>query len=293
MRIAIFSRGRTLYSTRRLAEVARRRNHDVRVIDAYKCMFGIEDGRLVIDHDGLSIDNFDVVIPRVGTSSMPQCLALLRQFEKRGIPTVNSAASIVASKDKFHAHQIMATAGLPVPRTFTTRNEERIDAIVERLGGPPIIIKINQGTQGLGVIVAGSIEAVRSTTQTLWSLDQELMFQEYVAESAGRDIRLIVAGDYVVGGMRRHAPEGEFRANLHRGGTSTAFDYTDEMAEIAVKAARSLSLDVAGIDMLESNRGPLLLEANASPGLQGIESATNFDIARAIIRHTEEKAALP
>jgi len=265
----------------------------VRVIDAYKCMFGIENGELVIDHDGLRIENFDVVLPRVGTSSMPQCVALLRHFEKRGVPAINTADSIVTSKDKFHAHQVMAAAGLPVPKTYTTRNIDRLEAIVERLGGPPIIIKVTQGTQGLGVIVAHSIEAVRSTTQTLWSLDQELMFQEYIEESAGNDIRLIVAGDYVVGGMRREAPEGEFRANLHRGGTSTAFDFGDEIAEIAVKAARALSLDVAGIDLLESNRGPLLLEANASPGLQGIESATNFDIAKAIIRHTEEKARLP
>lgn len=293
MRIAIFSRGRTLYSTRRLAEVARRRNHDVRVIDAYKCTFGIENGVLRIDHEGLSIENFDVVIPRVGTSSLHQCVALLRQFEKRGVPAINSSDSIVASKDKFRAHQIMATAGLAVPKTYTTRNATRLESIVESLGGPPIIIKINQGTQGVGVIVADTIEAVRSTTQTLWNLDQELMFQEYIEEADGRDVRLFVVGDHVVGGMRRQAPDGEFRANLHRGGSSSVYNFSDEVASIAVRAARALSLDVAGIDLLESDRGPLLLEANASPGLQGIETATKIDVARSIIRFTEEKAGLP
>jgi len=289
MKIAVLSRGRTLYSTRRIAEVGRKRKHDVRVIDPHKCMFGTDGAELIALHDGLDLSGFDVVIPRIGATTTPYGLALLRQFELRGTPTINRSSAIQKSRDKFHTAQILAAAGVPTPRTLSTREASCLPALVERLGGPPVVVKMTSGTQGVGVIVSDTIEAAQSTVQAMWSLGQEITLQEFVIESRGRDLRVFVVDGQIVGAMRREAPTGEFRANLHQGGEGVAVELTEDLAAIAREAVEVVGLDVAGVDVLESERGPLVLEVNSSPGLQGIETVTGRDVARDVIRCAERR----
>ncbi len=287
MKIALLSRGRTLYSTRRIADAARRRRHEVRVIDPYRCSFGILYDELAIYYEGRLLQGFDCIIPRIGASSLAHSVGMLRQFELSGVPCLNSSESICTSKDKFHAHQALAAGGVRVPHTLTTRDPNQIPALIKELGGPPIIIKVLKGTQGLGVVVADTVASAMSMIQAMWSLNQEIAVQEYIAEANGSDVRVFIVGGEIIGAMRRQAPVNDFRSNLHRGGTSSTVNLTDELRTSALRAAEILDLDIAGIDILESSRGPLVLEANASPGLQGIEATTNVDVAKAIIRFAE------
>ena len=290
MKIGILSRGRTLYSTRRIAEAGRRRGHDVRVLDPFMMSFGVIDSELIAFHDGLKLSGFDLIIPRIGVSITEFGLSVLRQFEFGKVAALNSSTSIFRSRDKYHALQALTAAGVPVPKTMTTNNSSALGAIVETLGGAPVVVKFNHGTQGVGVIVCESFAAVQSTVQALWSLDQAVTVQEYVAESEGRDVRVLVVDGKAVGAMRRHAAPGDFRSNLHRGGSAENVRITPELNDIAVAATRTLGLDVAGVDLLESNRGLLVLEVNSSPGLHGIEYATGENIADKVIECGENKA---
>jgi ribosomal protein S6--L-glutamate ligase len=291
MKLVILSRGRTLYSTRRIAEAGRKRNHDVRVVDPMKCLFGVDEGgRLYIDHDGLEIRDIDAVIPRIGAAASRYHLGTLRQLELAGVAVLNSWSAVALCGDKFASSQVLAANDIPVPKTLTTRTSTQLANVVKRLGGTPIVIKMNSGTQGVGVIIAETMEAVQSTVQTMWSLSQEVVLQEYIAESRGRDLRAFVVDGKIVGAMRREAPEDEFRANVHLGATTVAVRLDDTMRELALKTVDVMGLRVAGVDILESDRGPLVLEVNASPGLQGIEGATGRDIAKSIIKAAERAA---
>lgn len=288
MKILILSRGRTLYSTKRLAEVGRKRNHDVRVYDPMKCVFGVDqDGELYLAHDGLRVTDIDVVIPRVGAAASRYHLGALRQLELSGVPVLNPWRSVELCGDKFATSQFLASHGIAVPKTLTTRSSSSLPDVVKRLGGTPVVIKMNSGTQGVGVIIAETMEATQSTVQTMWSLSQEVILQEFIHESRGTDVRAFVVDGKIAGAMRRSAEEGEFRANVHLGATTVGVRLDDQTREAVLKTAEVIGLRVAGVDILESDRGPLVLEVNASPGLQGIEGATGRDIAKQVIKAAE------
>ena len=285
MRIVILSRGRTLYSTQRIAEAGRKRKHDVRVVDPYRCTFGIVDDRLVLHCDGLPLDATDVVIPRVGASSMAQGLPVLRHFELLNVPTLNSSQSIALSRDKLASHQVLAAHGVAVPTTLSVRDVAQLPSALKQIG-TPTVIKLHTGTQGNGVMVADTETSATAMVHTLWALNQEVMLQEFI-DANGKDLRVFIVGNRVVGAMQRSAADGEFRANIHLGASAEPLDVSPEITEIALKTAQVLGLSVAGVDIIEGPRGPLVLEANSSTGLQGIEEATGYDIARSIILHAE------
>lgn len=287
MKIAILSRGRTLYSTRRLAEAGRKRKHDVRIVDPYRCTISMADGQLATDRDGLSFDGYDCVIPRVGGGSSSWGLTLLRQLELQGITVLNSAFGTMVAADKVRALQELAALGVATPHSVQTKNPEELAAIIEQVNGPPAILKLLKGTQGVGVIKVDTVESAVSAMEAFWSLREDVLVQEFVAESTGVDIRVFVVDGRVVGAMERTAGEGEFRANVHRGGTTRKVDLDEEAREVALRAARALDLKVAGVDILPSERGPLVIEVNASPGLEGIEGATGRDIAKEIVKCVE------
>ncbi|MFP4598945.1 MAG: RimK family alpha-L-glutamate ligase [Persicimonas sp.] len=287
MRLAILSRSRTLYSTRRLAEAGRRRRHDVRIIDPNRCTISTADGELATTRDGLPLDAFDWLIPRVGGGSSSWGLALLRHLELQQVRVLNSSFGAMVASDKLRTLQELTAAGVAVPSTLQTKNPEELAALVAHVGGPPVILKLLKGTQGVGVIKVDTVESAVSTLEAMWSLGEDVLVQEFVAESTGVDRRALVVDGRVVGAMERTAREGEFRANVHRGATTRKVDLDDASRDIALRAAAALDLRIAGVDLLPSSRGPLVLEVNASPGLEGIEGATGRDIAADIIKCIE------
>jgi ribosomal protein S6--L-glutamate ligase len=287
VKIAILSRGRTLYSTKRLAEAGRKRTHDMRIIDPYQCTVSMGGGELSTQRDGLSLESYDCVIGRVGAASGNWSLTLLRQIELQGIRVLNSASGTMVASDKFRATQELAAAGVATPKSLQTKNPADLPSLIGQVNGPPVILKLLKGTQGIGVIKIDTIESAVSTLETLWSLREDVIIQEFVAESSGVDVRAFVVDGRVVGAMERSAREGEFRANVHRGGSVRKLDLDDQSRDLALRAADALGLRVAGVDILPSNRGPLVIEVNASPGLEGIESATGRDIAKDIIKCAE------
>lgn len=287
MKIAILSRGRTLYSTRRLAEVGRKRKHDVRIIDPSQCTVSMGAGSLATERDGMAFEGYDCVIPRVGGGTSSWGLTLLRHLELQGVRVLNPAFGTMVAADKVQAMQELAAAGVPTPTTLQTKNTADLPALIAQVNGPPAILKLLKGTQGVGVIKVDTVESAVSTLEALWSLREDVLIQEFVAESTGVDIRAFVVDGKVVGAMERTAREGEFRANVHRGGSTRKVDLDDEAREVALRAASALGLRVAGVDLLPSTRGPLIIEVNASPGLEGIEGATGRDIAKDIIKCVE------
>ncbi len=303
MRIGILSRNPRLYSTRRLAKTARERGHQVEVIDTLSVAVHIgRDSRgagkpqLFLDNSvGLAatthLPDLDAIIPRIGTSVTFYGLAVVRQFEAMGLITTASSNAIACSRDKLQSLQMMVQAGLPIPRTAVIARPEALYAAVESVGGLPAVVKLIRGTQGRGVLLANQLSLIAGLLQRLEALNRQAIIQEFIAESRGRDMRLIVVGDRCVAAMERHASPGDFRANLHRGGTAIALQPDKDTAALAVAAARAHGLGVAGVDLLSSNRGPLLLEVNSSPGLEGIENATGADVAGAIIDYVEGAAA--
>ncbi|RVU47860.1 RimK family alpha-L-glutamate ligase [Lujinxingia sediminis] len=286
VKLALISTNRNLYSTRRLWEAARKAGHDVRFLHPRRCTTGVDLKGTLISTDGLRMEGFDAAIPRFGASQTRAGLVLLDLLQARGVVTLNTSAAIERCRDKLRSIQHLAIAGLPVPPTVSLYDAERLDETVDQLGGLPIIIKLIKGSHGVGVIRCDTIETLRSTVETLWSLNEEVLLQRYIGESAGKDLRVFVVAGEVVGAMERRAGPGEFRANLHRGGSAQAVDLSDELREIALRATEALGLGIAGVDLLMSAYGPLILEVNASPGLEGIEAATGKDIARQIIRAT-------
>jgi ribosomal protein S6--L-glutamate ligase len=288
--LAVLSRKKSLYSTRRLLEAATKQGFRTRVIDVLRCNLLLEAGRPRLFYKGQEVRALSVALPRIGASVTAAGLSVVRQLEALGVPLVNGSSAIARSRDKLNALQQLAAAGVRIPRTVLARGGGDVKELVAQVGGLPAILKLIQGTQGVGVMIAHSEAEVTSILGTLWDLGQEILLQEFIAESKGRDLRALVVGERVVGAMRREAKRGEFRSNLHRGGAGTAVALPPEYAEAAVRAAQVLGLDVAGVDLLESKAGPTVLELNSSPGFEGLEKATGLDIASEIVACAKRKA---
>lgn len=290
MKIAILSRNKSLYSTRRLVEAAVQRGHEAHVIDCLKCFMDVTSTKPAIHYKRENLEGFDVVIPRIGASVTFYGLAVLRQFEMMGVYPLNESVAIGRSRDKLRCLQLLSRDGVGLPVTGFAHTPVDIKALIDLVGGAPLVIKLLEGTQGKGVILAETHKAAESVIDAFRELDANFLVQEYVQEAGGCDIRCFVIGDRVVAAMKRSAKEGEFRSNLHRGGTATAVRLAPEEREMAVKAARIMGLNVAGVDLIRSKNGPLVLEVNSSPGLKGIEAVTQKDIAGLIIQLIEKNA---
>lgn len=300
MRIGILSRNPDLYSTRRLVEASRERGHQAQIIDTTGVAVHIGRGdaargetRLLVgDEMGLArvarLPAIDAIIPRIGTSVTFYGLAVVRQFETAGLATTAASGAIACSRDKLHSLQIMAGAGLPIPRTAVIARPEAIYAAVEAVGGLPAVVKLIHGTQGRGVFLVHHLATLSATLRRVEELNRQAIVQEFIAEAGGRDLRLIVVGNRCVAAMERRALSGEFRANLHRGGTATPLIPDAATVALAVSAARAHGLAVAGVDLIPSSRGPLLLEVNSSPGLEGIERVSGVNVAGAIVEYVEK-----
>jgi ribosomal protein S6--L-glutamate ligase len=288
--VVVLSRNPKLHSTRRLVAAAKALGHAPRVLDTLRCnmVLGRERPRLLYRGEEIAATGVHVVIPRIGASITGYGLSVVNQFDLMGVPVLNSAVPIQRSRDKLRALQLLSRFGIDIPRTVMCRYREEVEAAVEMVGGLPCIIKLIQGTQGVGVMIANTAAEVEGMLDTLWTLGQEILLQELVAESRGRDVRALVIGDRVVAAMRRTARAGDFRSNIHRGGVAEALALDREYAEAAVKAARVMGLEVAGVDMLEARSGPKIMEVNSSPGFQGLEAATGTDIARLYVEHAVE-----
>lgn len=292
MKILILSGNRHLYSTRRLIEAAQAKSHDVDVIDPANCYAGVESNTFSIYHNGSPIDKVDAVIPRIGTSMTFFGAAIVRQFEMMDVFTSVRSLALVRSRDKLRTLQILAKAGIGMPKTAFAFKPLDVNDLIKQIGGPPLILKLIEGTQGVGVVLAETKGAARSVIDALYALQAKIIAQEFIKESAGSDIRAFIVGGQVVAAMKRQGLDDEFRSNLHRGGTAVPIELTKEERSTAILAAKKLGLSIAGVDMLQSSRGPLVMEVNASPGLEGIETATGVNVAGRIIEWIEEKIKL-
>lgn len=288
MKICILSRNPKIYSTHRLVKAAISRGHKVRVINPLRCYMNITSAKPMVHYRDESLDDFNVVIPRIGASITYYGTAILRQFEMMGVYSLNESTSITRSRDKLRCFQILSRSGIGLPTTSYAHSTRMTEKIIKMVGDAPCVIKLIEGTQGKGVILADTYKAAESVIDGFRQMKAHFLVQEFIKESKGQDIRAFVIGDKVVASMMRTAKEGEFRSNLHRGGTAKPVDISPEEAAMAVNAAKALGLNVAGVDLLRSDRGPLILEVNSSPGLQGIETSTGMDIASLIIEHIEK-----
>lgn len=289
LKIAVLTCNARSYSARRLCEVARKRGHVARSYDTMKFSLLVDRDDPELFYAGERFDEHGVVMPRIGGSVMTFGLAVVRQLEVLGTLAVNSADSIAASRDKLSAAQLLASSGLRVPATAFARRREAIRPAIERLGGAPVVVKMLEGTQGIGVVLAETTDAAEAVVQALHSARQNVLIQRFVQESRGRDVRAFVVGGRVVAAMSRVAQGSDFRSNVHRGGVGEPITLAPEFERSAIEAARAFGLDVAGVDLLESREGPLVLEMNASPGLEGIEKATGIDVATAVLEHVERR----
>lgn len=287
MKIKILSRNSHLYSTKRLVEAATKRKHEVEVIDPLKCDIVIEKRKPNIYYKGGYIEGVDAVIPRIGASVTFYGTAVVRQFEMMGAFTTTESESLVRSRDKLRSLQVLSRAKIGLPKTVFTNYSRDVSGVIKQVGGTPLVIKLLEGTQGVGVVLAETNNAAESVIEAFNGLQARVIVQEFIEEAKGGDIRAFVVDGHVVGAMKRQGKEGEFRSNLHRGGSAEVVELTDEEEIAAVKATKAMGLGVAGVDMLQSARGPLILEVNSSPGLEGIEKATGKDIAKSIIRYIE------
>ena len=292
MKLAILSRNGKLYSTRRLVEAARGQGHSVRVLDPLRCYMRIANDGFGMRYKGGRISGYDAVIPRIGASVTRYGCAVLRQFQLMGTATPSDAEAIARARDKLRCHQLLAAEGIGLPDTVFGDNPDDTADLLALLGPPPHVIKLNEGTQGAGVMLTEKPSASRAVVETLRGLYANFLVQEFVAEAEGADLRCLVVGDRVVAAMRRQAAEGEFRSNLHRGGEGSAAQASAEEQAVAVRSARALGLGVAGVDLIRSARGPLVLEVNSTPGLEGVESACAVDVAGAIIDHIDAEYKL-
>jgi ribosomal protein S6--L-glutamate ligase len=288
--ICILSRKASLYSTRRMVRAARKLGHRALVLDTLRFNLALESARPALFYGTEPLPPVDVVVPRIGASITTYGLAVVSQFEAMGVPVLNHSVPISRSRDKLRALQMLARFGLGIPRTVMAHRRTDVRALVDRVGGLPVIVKLVQGTQGIGVMIATTFEEVQTLLDTFWDLGNDILLQEFIQESEGRDVRALVIGDRVVAAMRRQARAGEFRSNLHRGGEGTPIELPPEWVDAAVSAVRVIGLDVAGVDLLESRRGPLIMEVNSSPGFEGIEKATGLDVAGAIVRQAVQLA---
>jgi ribosomal protein S6--L-glutamate ligase len=290
MRIAILSRNKNLHSIRRLLREAKKSRVQCDIINPLECQLIVDGPHTRILVSGEPIPHYDAVLPRIGASITTYGLAVVKQFESLGMYTVNSCEAIGQSRDKMTCLQVLTQAGLQVPSTVLSRSNRGLKAAVEAAGGMPIVLKILEGTQGVGVMLVHTPVSLGSVLDTLHALNQDIIIQRFIAEGAGRDYRAFVVGDKVVAAMMRTAPEGEFRSNIHRGGQGRLVKLPEIFERVAIRAARAVGLGIAGVDLMESNAGPLLLEVNSSPGFEGIERATGLNIAAMMIRYIAKQA---
>jgi len=288
MRIGVLSRQSGLYSTRRLVEAGKARGHEMAVVDYLRCYMDITSRRPRVRFAGRELD-FDAVIPRIGATYTFYGTAVVRQFEVMHVLTANESQAIARARDKLRSLQLLARAGVGLPKTGFAHSTKDIDGLLEVVGRPPYVIKLLEGTQGVGVVMAETRKAAESVVAAFRQLDANILVQRYITEADNTDLRAFVVGGRVVAAMERVAAEGEFRANLHRGGTARHVDLTPAEEETAIAAAEALGLDVSGVDMLRSKVGPLVIEVNASPGLEGIESASGVDVAGAVVEFLESR----
>lgn len=288
LKLVVLSRGRRLYSTRRLVEAATARGHEVQVVDHTKCYVEVRTSGPTVFHDGEPLLGVDAIIPRIGASVTEYGAAIVRQFETQGVFTTTPSIALTRSRDKLRSLQLLAREKAAIPHTLFARRASDLDDLLERLGGPPVVIKLLEGTQGVGVVLAETKKAAKSVLQAFEGLKADVIVQEFIKEARGADLRVVVVGGRVVAAMRRVGAPGEFRANLHQGGSTEKVTLTQRERRLAVRAAKAMGLPVAGVDMLRSERGPLVIEVNASPGLEGIESAAEVDVAGAIVQWIEE-----
>lgn len=289
MKIAILSRRPKLYSTQRLVEEATKRGHSVRVIDTLRCYMNVTEKGPAIHYRGKVLPDFDAVIPRIGASITFYGTAVLRQFEMKGTFGVNDSIAVTRARDKMRALQLLSRKGIGLPITGFAHSPDDVGDLINMVGGTPLIIKLLEGTQGIGVILAETRQAAESVIDAFLDMKAHILVQEYIKEAEGADIRCFVVGDKVIASMRRQAKPGDFRSNIHRGGTAEVIKITREERTIALRAAKAIGLNVAGVDLLRSKKGPLVIEVNSSPGLEGIETATGKNIAKVIIRFIEDK----
>jgi ribosomal protein S6--L-glutamate ligase len=291
MRILVLSRNASLYSTSRLVLAARARGHEVMVCDPLDFQVAVSRGKASLYYGDRPCPRADLVIPRIGASITNYGVSVVRQFDMMGVPVLNTAVAIARSRDKLRAMQLLTKRDIDVPRTVCARTPSSVDSALAFVGGTPAIVKLQQGTQGIGTMIAETPQAVQSLLETLWGMGQDIILQEYVSTSRGLDYRALVVGGRVVAAMRRQARGDEFRSNLHRGGLGAAVDLPLAYQRTAVAASKVMGLEVAGVDMLRGRTGPKVLEINSSPGLEGIERATGVDVAGAVIAHAERAVA--
>lgn len=289
MKIAILSKGPGNYSTKRLVEEALARGHEVRVIDYARCYMTIEQSHPVVRYEGEDLSDIDVIIPRIASSVTKYGTAVVRQFEMQGVYTTSSSIAINRSRDKLRAMQILARSGAGIPKTVFSRETAEVDDLIEQAGGAPLIIKVARGTHGNGVVLAETKKAAQAVMQAFYVEEVNFLVQEYIKESGGQDIRAFVVGGKVVASMKRQSLDDDFRSNLHQGGKGTVTKLTDEERKTALKAAKAMGLSICGVDMMRSERGPLVLEVNASPGFN-IEKVTGRNVAGKIIEYVEQNA---
>jgi ribosomal protein S6--L-glutamate ligase len=290
MKIGILSRNPKLYSTRRLVAAAKARGHKVRVVDVLRCYMDVTADPPTIHYKGSELNGFDAVIPRIGASVTFYGTALVRQFETMRVYCVNESVAISRARDKLRSLQLLARSGIAMPVTGFAHSPDDVDDLLAQVGGPPVVIKILEGTQGLGVVLAETRQAAESVIQAFMGMKANILVQEFIKEAGGADVRCFVIGGKVVGAIQRQAAPGEFRSNLHRGGSASVAVITPDERRIAARAAETIGLNVAGVDIIRSHRGPLVMEVNSSPGLRGIETTTGLDIAGQVIEFAEQHA---
>lgn len=289
MRIGILSRKRSLYSTSRLVEAAKERGHEAQVVDYLRCYMNITSHRPSVILMGEELE-FDAIIPRIGATYTFYGTAVVRQFEMMRVFPANTSQAIARSRDKLRSLQLLSREGIGLPVTGFAHSTKDIDGLIDTVGGPPLVVKFLEGTQGVGVVLAETKKAAESVIAAFRQLDANILVQEFIREARGADIRAFVVDGRVVASMKRQAPEGEFRSNIHRGGSASVIRLTPEERSTAVRAAKALRLNVAGVDMIRSNHGPVVLEVNSSPGLEGIEGASGIDVAGKVIEFLEKRA---
>jgi ribosomal protein S6--L-glutamate ligase len=288
MKIALLSRNRKLYSSRRIIEAAEARGHEVVVIDVLRAYMNVNSRKPSIHYKGATVEGVDAVIPRIGASVTAYGTAVLRQFEMMGVVSINESVAIMRSRDKLRSLQLLSRKGIGMPLTGYASKPDDIKDAIKMVGGAPVVIKLLQGTQGIGVVLAETQKAAESVIEGFMGVKADILIQEFIPEAGGSDIRCFVIDGKVVAAMKRQGAEGEFRSNLHRGGSSSLVKITPEERSTAVRAAGIMGLNVAGVDLLRSNHGPVVMEVNSSPGLEGIEGATGKDIAGMIITNLEK-----
>lgn len=288
LKIAILSRNKNLYSTKRLIESIEKRGHRALVLDHLKCDIVMEQDNPTIYYNGEKIENVNAIIPRIGASVTFYGAAVVRQFEMMNVPSVVESQALVRSRDKLRSLQILARSNVGMPKTVFTNYSKEVTKLIDSVGGAPLIVKLLEGTQGYGVVLAPTKKAAESIIEAFHSMKARVIVQEFISEAKGADIRAFVIGNKVVGAMKRQGKEGEFRSNLHQGGSGTLIKLSKKERNVALTAAKAMNLSIAGVDMLQSERGPLVLEVNSSPGLEGIEKTTGKDIAAEVIKYVEK-----